>query len=98
MMWCLFSSSLPRCARPMSSHLDAVGLPTASSVQVRSGLRAAVPREAAGNRARRHPAAEPHTTNLGGIVRKTCALPPRLFGWRKKAASYCLDLVAMTTV
>ena len=64
-MWCLFSSSLPRFARPMSSHLDAVGLPTASSVQVRSGLRAAVPREAVGDRARRHghPAVEPHKTD-----------------------------------
>jgi hypothetical protein len=98
MMWFLFSSSLSRCARPMSIHLDAVGLPTASSVQVCSGLRAAVPRDAVGDRAIRHPAVEPHATDLGGMVRKTYALPPRLFGCPKKSASYRFDGIAMTTL
>ena len=79
-------------------HWDAVGLPTASSVQVRSGLRAAVPCEAVGDRVICHPAAEPHATDLGGMVRKTYALPPRLFGWRKKAALNRLDWIAMTTL
>ena len=79
---------LGRCWSPDCVH----------SVQVRSGLRAAAPREAVGDRASRHPVAEPHATNLGGMVRKTCALPPRLFGWWEKAALYRLDWIAITTV
>ena len=97
MIWCAFSSSLPRCARPMSSHFDAVGLPTASSVQVAVGFCVATSREAADGRASRYPVAEPHATDFGGMVKNTCALIPRLDGSPKKLASYRLDWIAMTT-